>query len=147
MIFAVLLLGSCATDCGSGAPCDATAGAPAATSERSARTDNPEADVAVARFMNDPTNPDSWPWLCLAAARGNTAAQYTVAVRYRDGLPPVERNTTRAYRWFTAAIRNGLSAAALARSDMQKSIPDRTLAELRREKRAANKSDCAEAAT
>jgi TPR repeat protein len=94
--------------------------------------------------LNDPTDPENWRWLCKAAADGNSAAQYTVAVRYRDGLPPVARNVGRAYRWFTAAVRNGLSAAAVARNDLQKSIPEADLKALRDDKKPLTEADCAE---
>lgn len=145
MAFAVLLAGSCAPTCGPGTSCDAKSGATATAAENSANSDNADAKVAFAQFMNDPTNPDSWQWLCRAAAGGNSAAQYTVAIRYRDGVPPVARNTAQSYRWFTAAIRSGLSAAVLARDELQKSIPDKTLALLRDEKRPVTEADCTNA--
>jgi len=98
---------------------------------------------AIARFLDDPTDPGNWRWLCKAAAGGNSAAQYTIAVRYRDGLPPVARDAGRAYRWFTAAVRNGLSAAAVARDDLQKSIPEADLKALRDAKKPLAEADCA----
>jgi TPR repeat protein len=82
-----------------------------------------EAKVSFAMFMNDPTNRESWRWLCRAAAGGHTAAQYIVGVRYRDGLPPVTQDLPRAFLWFTAAQKAGLTAAALAREDVARRLP------------------------
>jgi hypothetical protein len=98
---------------------------------------------AIARFLSDPGDPGNWRWLCKAAAEGNSAAQYTVGVRYRDGLPPVTRDTGRAYRWFTAAVRNGLPAAAIARDGLTQSIPEAALKSLRADKKLPTEADCA----
>lgn len=152
LLCAILIL-SAASACtpvretGDGPDTQATDNA-SATSGTNVPASKPDATAAaesgnpLARFLDDPTNPESWRWLCQAAAGGNTAAQYTVAIRYRDGLPPVSRDVERAYRWLTAATRNGLSAAALARDDLARSIPETKLADLRKEKRTASETDC-----
>lgn len=132
IVVAVLLSASCTESVGVG---PGPAPAPAASPDTG--------QSAIARFLNAPTDPGNWRWLCKAAADGNSAAQYTIAVRYRDGLPPVARNVGRSYRWFTAAVRSGLSAAAVARDDLQKSIPDADLKALRDDKRSLTEADCA----
>jgi len=100
------------------------------------------ADADFARFMNDPTNPQSWRWLCRAAVGGHTAAQFTVAVRYRDGLPPVEQNLPRAFLWFTAARKSGLTAAVLAREDVEKRLPEDEVETLRKRSAPLTEADC-----
>lgn len=109
----------------------------------SVTTDSGARQPAIARFLDDPGDPNNWRWLCKAAAEGNSAAQYTVGVRYRDGLPPVARDTGRAYRWFTAAVRNGLPAAAIARDGLTQSIPEAARKSLRTDKKPPTEADCA----
>jgi hypothetical protein len=100
------------------------------------------ADADFARFMNDPTNPESWRWLCRAAVGGHTAAQFTVAVRYRDGLPPVAQNLPRAFLWFTAAQKSGLTAAVLAREEVEKRLPEDKVEALRKRSKPLAEADC-----
>lgn len=100
------------------------------------------ADADFARFMNDPTNPKSWRWLCRAAAGGHTAAQFTVAVRYRDGLPPVAQNLPHAFLWFMAAQKSGLTAAVLAREGVEKRLPEDEVEILRKRSDPLTEADC-----
>lgn len=133
-----LLLTACAPDCGPGPDCrEARAEAPA-------KPRRADADKHIAMFMKDPANEDAWRWLCRAAADGHTAAQYTVAVRYRDGLPPVEQDIERAFLWFSAAQRGGLTAAAAARADMVAKLDEAEREALRELEAAAIEADCAE---
>jgi TPR repeat protein len=103
-----------------------------------------QANINFAMFMNDPTNRDSWRWLCRAAAGGHTAAQYIVGVRYRDGLPPVAQNLPRAFLWFTAARKGGLTAAALAGEDVAKRLPEGEAASLLKDFAPPTEADCRE---
>ena len=98
--------------------------------------DRHQAETAFAMYINDPTNRDSWKWVCEAAAGGIGPAQYIVAVRYRDGAPPVSRDLPRAYFWFTAADRSGLVVAAIEREIVAKEISDKEARTA--EKRLAN---------
>lgn len=117
---------------------------PAAASDEPAKSSTSDAGKAFATFMNNPTSQEGWRGLCRAAAEGHIAAQYTIAVRYRDGLPPVTRNLTRAYLWFSAARQGGLSAAAIARDDLEKSMTEDQLAEMRAEGKTVGEADCTE---
>lgn len=103
-----------------------------------------DADTYFAMFVNDPTNRDGWRWLCRAATGGHAAAQYTVGVRYREGMPPVTRNASRAYLWFAAASRSGLTAATLAAEQVAKTLPEARLEKLRKESRSPAEADCRE---
>lgn len=132
LAFAVLILASCADGAGVGAHSETVT------------TDTGTPQSAIARFLDNPGDPKNWRWLCKAAAEGNGAAQYTVGVRYRDGLPPVARNPRRAYRWFTAAVRSGLPAAAIARDDLVRSMPETEREALRKDRRVPSEADCAD---
>ena len=101
-------------------------------------------EAAFLKFLEDPANTKSWRWLCSAAAEGHTAAQFTVGVRYRDGLPPVTQNLPRAFLWFKAAETGGLTAAVLAREAVQKQLPDDAVEALRKRSGPLTEADCRE---
>jgi len=126
LVLALLLANGCATH--------RTTTAPAKNEARG--------DTDSANFMKDPATLESWRWLCRAAARGHTAAQYAIAIRYRDGLPPVTRNLPRAYLWFTVAQRGGLSAATLALDDVMKDLTEEQRTALQHSPAAATEADC-----
>jgi TPR repeat protein len=125
---ALLLLTACASE-------------PAPTNPASAETSG-DADTYFAMFVSDPTNRDSWQWLCRAAAGGIPAAQYNVGIRYRNGLPPVAQDPSRAYLWLTAASRNGLTAGTVAAEAVAKSLPERQLDDLRKRTAPLTQADC-----
>ena len=145
LALSVAMLSGCTSECGPGADCpDAQRVEKKAAPDMAATPSRVEADSYFAMFMNDPTNRESWHWLCRAAAGGHSAAQYAIAVRYRDGLPPVRRNLQRAYRWFTAAQDQGLTAAALARESLARQMSESQTAELRKHRRQTTEADCRE---
>jgi len=117
---------------------------PVAASDKPAGSHASDAGTAYTMFMKNPTSREGWRRLCRAAAEGHAAAQYTIAVRYRDGLPPVSRNLTRAYLWFSAARQSGLTAAAIARDDLEKTMSEDQLAEMRTEGKTVGEADCTE---
>ena len=61
---------------------------------------------------------------------------------YRDGLPPVAQNLPRAYLWFTTAAKGGLTAAALAREEVGKRLPEDAVSSLRKRSRPLTEADC-----
>ena len=136
------LLAGCSSECRPGAECAAAPVVQKPTVSDTRPADRGDADTYFAMYLNDPANRESWRWLCRAAASGHSAAQYTVAVRYRDGLPPVRRDLGRAFRWFSAARTQGLTAAALAREDLAKRMPQEDVAALRKQSRTMTAVDC-----
>jgi len=129
------LLSACSQDCGTGAGCPKPSPAQArerTTDGNSGPTNslNPgvsKAEAFFVRYLHDPSNEGSWQWLCRAAANGYAPAQYALAVRYRDGSSSAAPNSIRAHAWFTLAQQNGLTAAAIAREELAKTMTKKQL--------------------
>lgn len=81
-----------------------------------------KADAFFAMYLIDPAADGSWQWLCRAAFNGHAPAQYALAVRYRDGTSSIAPNPLRAHAWFTRAMEQELTAAALAREELAKTM-------------------------
>lgn len=78
-----------------------------------------------ALYLGEPDTERAWTWLCRAAVKGHPVAQSTMATRYRYGQAPVDRDSVRAYLWYSQALTNGLAAAdALRRDLIQSMTPD-----------------------
>ena len=137
---ALLVAAGCATP-----PRDFEAESPSPAADASAKPtrDRTAAETAFAMYLNDPENRDAWQWVCTAAAGGIGPAQYVVATRYRDGLPPVRRDLARAFLWFSAADRNGLVAAALERETVGKQLPEDQAREIDARVSTVDEQDCA----
>ena len=101
------------------------------------------ADLFFVMFLNDPDHDEAWSWLCLAATNGHAVAQNTLATRYRDGLSPVEQDPVRAYYWYSAASKNGLSAATISRDAMSQRMTARDLKEAQARVDAGKPGSCA----
>lgn len=137
---ALLVAAACATP-----QSDTDAASPSPATDASAKTtpDRTAAETAFAMYLNDPQNRDAWQWVCTAAAGGIGPAQYVVATRYRDGLPPVQRDLARAFLWFSAADRNGLVAAALERETVGKQLPEDQARDIDARVSTVGEQDCA----
>ena len=116
---------------------------PAARAGAAPSPSRTEAETAFAMYLNDPANRDAWQWVCTAAAGDIGPAQYIVATRYRDGLPPVKRDLARAFLWFSAADRNGLVAAALERETVGRQLPEELARSIDERAATVGEKDCA----
>ncbi len=78
-----------------------------------------------ALYLSETDTERAWTWLCRAAVKGHPVAQSTMATRYRYGQAPVDRDSVRAYLWYSQALANGLAAADALRSDLvERMTPD-----------------------
>lgn len=140
---ALVLAAACAAPPEDSAAPESRTEEPAARAGGAPSPSRTEAETTFAMYLNDPENRDAWQWVCTAAAGGIGPAQYIVATRYRDGLPPVKRDLARAFLWFSAADRNGLVAAALERETVGRQLPEEQARSIDERAAKAGESDCA----
>ena len=150
LVVAAGALTACSEACDSDAGCPSPA--PVHAQERPQdRADAPanspntgvsKAEAFFAMYLKDPSNEGSWRWLCRAAANGYAPAQYALAVRYRDGSSTAAPNPVRAHAWFTQAQGSGLSAAAIAREELAKTMSDKQLEWAGKLREFLSEADC-----
>jgi TPR repeat protein len=73
--------------------------------EESAEEGNPEAQLQL--YYSDASSPEGLKWLCRSADQGHPHAQTEVASLYLKGRGGMTRDLTRAYLWYSLAVRNG----------------------------------------
>ena len=75
--------------------------------ELKARADEGDAEAMYMYAFRIDDRAESWKFRCLAANKNHPNAQGLIAVHYRQGRDPVERDLLRAYVWYRLAESNG----------------------------------------
>ena len=73
--------------------------------EKSANEGDPEAQLQL--YYSEADSPEGLKWLCRSADQGHPHAQTEVASLYLKGRREINRDVTRAYLWYSLAVRNG----------------------------------------
>jgi hypothetical protein len=64
----------------------------------------------------------AWYWLCLAAQQRHAEAQYRLALFYREGLDPVQKDLAKAYLWYELAADGRVPGAARDRAAVARDL-------------------------
>ncbi len=121
---ALFLTASCSPTAPDKTPAASSQSAPSKPEDDRPETADPfdpglrDGTALFALYLSERDPERAWTWLCSAALKGHPVAQNTMATRYRDGQPPVDRDPVRAYLWYSQALANGLAAADALRGDL-----------------------------